>query len=87
MVVYVDKEHKCHVFNDGTMTPVENNFFDGKCQSFIEGYCYDESNGHVHIYPWEPYADLDEAQQEYEREKLAEYEAMIDELYTEVTAE
>ena len=74
MIVYVDKEHKCHVFNDGTMTPAENYFFDGKCQSFIEGYCYDDSDGHVQVYPWKPYAELYAAQQAYEREKLADAE-------------
>lgn len=36
--IYVDAEFKCHVINDGTMTAVETSFFDGKCDTFIEGY-------------------------------------------------
>lgn len=36
--IYVDSEFKCHVTNDGTMTAVETDFFDGKCDAFVEGY-------------------------------------------------
>lgn len=69
--IYIDFEFKCHVANDGTMTAVETDFFDGKCDAFIEGYCY-EGNG-VRIYPWKPYAELDNAQRDYERQTLEEY--------------
>lgn len=85
--IYIDSDFKCHVTNDDNLTAVETDFFDGKCDEFIEGYCYDDSNGYVQIYPWKLYEELDEHQREYEREKLAEYEALIDELYAEVTAE
>ena len=85
--IYIDSDFKCHVTNDDNLTAVETDFFDGKCDEFIEGYCYDDSNGYVQIYPWKLYEELDEYQREYEREKLAEYEALIDELYAEVTAE
>lgn len=74
MVIYVDKDHKCHIFNDGTMDPVEEDFFDEKCQTFIEGYCYDDSSEHIQIYPWKPDHELDDAQREYEREKLEDAE-------------
>jgi len=40
MIIYVDKDFKCHLTNDGTMLEVETPFFDGKCQTFIEGYRY-----------------------------------------------
>lgn len=36
--IYIDSDFKCHTINDGTMTAVETNFFDGKCNAFIEGY-------------------------------------------------
>ena len=36
--IYVDNDYKCHVANDGTMTAVETEFFDGYCDSYIEGY-------------------------------------------------
>lgn len=38
--IYLDFEFKCHVTDDGTMTAVETDAFDGKCDAFIEGYRY-----------------------------------------------
>lgn len=74
MTVYVDKEYKCHVLNDGNMSAVEDPFFDGKCDTFIEGYCYKAVDNAVHIYPWKPSDVLDEAQRAYERTRLADAE-------------
>ena len=50
--IYITSDFKCHVTNDGTMTAVETDFFIGKCDTFVEGYCYDTSKGYVQIYPW-----------------------------------
>lgn len=75
--IYVDSLCHCHRIDDGTMTAVETDFFIGRCNTFVEGYCYDISKGYVQIYPWEPIAELDNAQREYERQLLAEYEAAI----------
>lgn len=87
-MIYVDSEYRCHTTNpDGNFREVEHPFFDNKCQTFVEGYCYDDSKGYVQIYPWKNYDGLEVAQREYERQKLAEYETLIDELYAEVTAE
>ena len=86
MKVYVDNNFKCHTTNpDGNFREIEHEFFDGRCSEVIEGYCYDDSNGYVQIYPWKSSSELDAVQREYERQKLAEYEALIDELYAEVT--
>lgn len=85
MKIYIDSEFKCHVSNDGTMTAVETAFFDGKCNSFIEGYrfvpegeCWTRSDGTTFkgemVSPWKPFDGLEVAQRAYEREKLAEYE-------------
>lgn len=74
MTVYIDKEYKCHVSNDGNMSAVETSFFDGKCDTFIEGYCYKAVDNEVHIYPWKPSDELDAAQREYERARLADAE-------------
>ena len=74
MIIYVDKDHKCHTSNDGTMTAVEIEDFDHKCQTYIEGYCYDTSKGYAHVYPWKPYAELENAQREYEHEQMADME-------------
>lgn len=70
--IYIDSDYKCHITNDGTMTAVETDFFDGKCDAFIEGYCYDTRNGYAQIYPWKNYSELDAIQREYERQLLKE---------------
>lgn len=89
--LFYDGDFKCHTVNDGTMTSVETDFFDGKCDTFIEGYrfvpsgeSWTRSDGVVFsgemIAPWKPYEELDAAQREYEREKLIEYGSTIAEL-------
>lgn len=85
MKIYIDSEFKCHVANDGTLTVVETDFFNNKCDTFIEGYrfipsgeSWERSDGVVFhgemISPWKPYDELDAAQRKYEREKLADAE-------------
>lgn len=82
MKVYVDKEYKCHTTNqDGAFRAIEDDFFNEKCKTFIEGYCYDDSKGYVQIYPWKSYSELDAAQREYERAKLAQYEQELPQAY------
>lgn len=82
--IYIDSDFKCHVTNDGAMTSVETDAFDGKCDTFIEGYRFvpsgaewTRSDGVVFkgemIAPWKPYSELDNAQREYEQQRLAEY--------------
>ena len=82
MTVYIDEDFKCHTTNDGTMISVETDYFNDKCQTFIEGYrfvpagaSWTREDGVVFtgemIAPWKPYSGLDQAQREYERE-LAE---------------
>ena len=80
--IYVDSNYHCHVINDGTMTAVESEFFDDKCDAFIEGYCYNEDNGYVQIYPWKQYFKLDAAQREYEKQQLNELKNIQNELNT-----
>ena len=66
--IYVDSLFHCHRIDDGTMTAVETGFFIGKCDTWVEGYCYDTSKGYVQIYPWKDYAELAAAQAQYERD-------------------
>ena len=77
--IYLDSDFKCHSFDDGTMTSVETDFFDGKCDAYIEGYriipageSWTRSDGERFtgemIAPWKPWQELDDAQREYERE-------------------
>ena len=83
--IYIDSDYRCHPVNDGTMTAVETDFFNDKCDTFIEGYCYDTRNGYVQIYPFLPFGELDSAQREYEKQLLSQYEAFFEELYREVS--
>ncbi len=78
--IYVDSLYHCHRTNDGTMTAVETEFFNGKCDTFVEGYSIDDSKGYRQIYPWKPMSELDNAQREYERQLLAEYESALAEI-------
>ena len=82
MIIYIDNDFKCHVTNDGTFVSVETNFFDDKCEAFIEGYrfvpageSWMREDGTVFvgemISPWKSYRELDQAQRDYEQE-LAE---------------
>lgn len=82
--IYIDSDFKCHVSNADGMTAIETDFFDGKCDTFIEGYRFipnDEtwtrSDGVVFlgemIAPWKDYKQLDAAQREYEIQLLEEY--------------
>lgn len=96
--IYIDSDFKCHVANDGTMTPVEEEFFEDKCDAFIEGHRLKPEgetwiredgvsfSGGKMIAAWKNYSELDDAQREYERHLLAEYEALVDDLYSEVTS-
>lgn len=96
MVIYIDNDHKCHVSDDGSMTAVETEFFNGKCDEFIEGYrfvpageSWTRSDGEVFggemIAPWRPYSELDAVQRAYERERLAEYEEALELIFAGVT--
>ena len=91
MKIYIDNDYKCHVTDDGSMPAVETEFFDGKCDEFIEGYrfvpageSWTRSDGEVFegemIAPWKDYSELDAAQREYEREQLADAIAALNEL-------
>lgn len=79
--IYVDSEFKCHVTDDGTMTPVETSFFDGRCDKFVEGYC---CKGNA-IYPWKDLRILQAYQEQYEAspvsadviEKAAAYDILM----------
>lgn len=84
--IYIDSNYKCHVTDDGMMTAVETDYFDGKCDAFIEGYrfvpegkTWTRSDGMVFngamIAPWKPFEELNNAQRTYEKQLLAEYKS------------
>lgn len=40
MMIYVDNEFRCYTENAEGRTPIETEYFNGKCKRFIEGYRY-----------------------------------------------
>mgnify|MGYP004518520815 FL=1 len=89
--IYLDSDFKCHISGDDTMISVETAAFDGKCDTYIEGYRFVpegktwvredgvEFSGEM-VAPWKPWDELDKAQREYERQLVAEYEAALREI-------
>ena len=92
MTIYIDSDYKCHTTNpDASFREVETNFFDGKCQAYIEGYrfvpageSWTRPDGVVFrgemITPWKDWRELDAAHRDYEREQLAAYEQALSEI-------
>ena len=79
MTIYVDSDFRCHTTDpDGNFRKIEHEFFNSKCATFIEGYCYDDSKGYEEIYPWKPSKELTAAQAQYEKD-LAEAAAAYQE--------
>lgn len=79
MIVYRDKDFKCHTAPKEGLTPIEDSFFDGKCDTFIEGHrlilageIWTREDGKAFsgkmISPWKNSAVLEAAQEQYERD-------------------
>ena len=84
MIVYVGKDDRCHADPGEGLEAVADAFFDGKCDTFIEGYCYDTSKGYAQIYPWKNSAELEAAQAQYEKDSavlMAEYQRGVNSAY------
>lgn len=82
--IYLDSDFKCHVTDDGTMTAVETEAFDGRCSAFLEGYrfvpdgsVWTREDGEVFsgemVSPWKDY------------ELLAAYQAQYDAMQAELS--
>lgn len=87
--IYLDEDFKCHLSADNTTMEIQTDFFDGKCQTFIEGYrfvpdgeSWTREDGTVFtgemVAPWKSYSELDAAQREYEREQSADMRAALE---------
>lgn len=100
MTIYLDDDFKCSLTSpSGASLAVETDAFNGKCEEYIMGYRYVppgltwtrsdgvEFTGEM-ISPWRPWAELDAAQREYERQRLADMRAALSEALTtsEITA-
>nr|DAW28825.1 MAG TPA: hypothetical protein [Caudoviricetes sp.] len=91
MTIYIDNDYKCHIADDGTMTAIEADAFNGKGAEYIKGYRYVpagqtwtredgvEFSGEM-IAPWKPWSELDAAQREYERQQITQYESALTEI-------
>lgn len=92
MLIYLDSDFKCYTSkNKNTILTVETDFFNGKCNTFIEGYRFvpkDKTwvnNENIVFYgemisPWKNFTDLDAAQRVYEQKLIKEQEMLIAEL-------
>lgn len=98
MQIYIDinNNYKCYSTNsDNILLPYETNFFDDKCDTFIEGYqCipigyeWIRDDGEIFIgemiAPLVDYIELEKAQLKYENEQLkiqnSEYESALTEI-------
>ena len=91
MTIYIDTDYKCHTAPGDGLTAVETEYFDGKCQTYIEGYrfvpagaSWTRPDGVVFagemVCPWKPWRGLDNAQRAYEREQLDSLSAQNAEL-------
>jgi hypothetical protein len=88
-IIYIDSDFKCHVSADGTVTAMDTDLFDGKCDAYVEGYrlvpageTWTRSDGVIFpgemVAPWKPYNELAAAQTQYEAD-LAELQAAYQE--------
>lgn len=86
--IFIDSDYKCYLTNNDTMTKVETEAFDGKCDAYIEGFrflpegeVWTRYDGKVFcgqmISPWKPYSELDAAQRIYERQLIKEQQETI----------
>lgn len=89
--IYLDSDFRCHTVSDGTMTAVETDAFDGKCDTYIAGYrlipsgeSWTRSDGEVFqgemIAPWKDYGQLDAAQRQYEQALIADMQNALNKL-------
>lgn len=95
-VIFIDDDYKCHVNNyDGLFRKVETDFFDGKCDCYIEGYrfvpdgeTWTREDGEIFegemIAPWKDYNELNIAQIRYETQAFDEYKQSLLELGVEL---
>ena len=95
MKIFLDEEYRCSLDPSHGTVSVETDFFDGKCDAYIEGYrfipagkAWTRSDGAVFhgemVAPWKPWRELDDAQRAYEQEQLTslreENAALLDDM-------
>lgn len=90
--IYIDSEFKCYPSAAEGRTQIETSAFDGKCDTYVEGYrfipagqTWTRADGVIFtgemIAPWKPWAELDATQREYEREQYTALLSKLSEVY------
>lgn len=93
--IYLDADFRCYVTPSEGLVEIETDAFDGKCDAYIEGYrfvpadkIWVREDGTIFagemIAPWKPWAELDAAQREYEREQYNALLSKLSEVYENV---
>ena len=95
MIIYIDSDYKCYVFDGDARRAFDVPFFNDKCAEFIEGYRYVPSGetwtsvygqafrGEM-IAPWRDYSSLAAIQAAVDRTQAQadeEIAALIEEIY------
>ena len=91
MTIYIDNDYKCYVSAAKGRRAVETEFFDGKCDEWIECYRYVpagetwvKENGEMFrgemIAPWKDLSEAYAAQTAYLERQNAQYEAALTEI-------
>ena len=91
MTIYIDSDYKCYVSDAEGRRAVKTDFFDGKCDEWIECYRYVPAgetwvnpNGEMFrgemIAPWKDLGEAYAAQAAYVTAQNAQYEAALTEI-------
>ena len=91
MTIYIDSDYKCYTSEADGRRAVETNFFDGKCEEWIESYRFvpegetwtredgEVFNGEM-VTPWKDLSEAYVAQTAYLERQNAQYEAALNEI-------
>lgn len=87
MIIYIDKDYKCHVSNAEGRKAAETSDFDGKCEEWIEsfrlvpaGETWVRGDGEMFTNmaaPWKDLSNAYAAQAAYVERQNAQYEAAL----------
>ena len=91
MTIYIDSDYKCYTSEADGCRAVETNFFNGKCQEWIESFRFvpageiwtredgEEFRGEM-VAPWKDLSEAYTAQTAYLERQNAQYEAALTEI-------
>ena len=91
MTIYIDNDYKCYVSSAEGRRAVETNFFDGKCEEWIESYRFvpdgetwtredgEEFRGEM-VTPWKDLSEAYTEQTAYLERRTVQYEAALSEI-------